>query len=140
MDLPNVMMLHCPKDRGSYVHVSLELRRVGPVKEAFTSDFENFSARVLVNGHRSFSLPGEFIKSELFFDRTPETWEDFDALVNADEFQLRFGQREARVAFKVNPEFTKDLPKILQIMKAGSMTYYTTEGALRDRRKYHGEL
>ncbi|MPR09218.1 hypothetical protein [Microvirga tunisiensis] len=139
MEMPNVMLLQCPKDPGKHVHFSLEMRRVGPIDKVFSSEFESFNARFLVDGRHSFTLPGEFIKTELFFDRTPDTAEDFDEVIRASEFQTRFGQREVRVVFKVMPEFTKALPELLQAMKAGPVSILTTAEAIRDCRQYRGE-
>jgi hypothetical protein len=139
MEMPNVMLLQCPKDPREHVHFSLEMRRVGPIAQVFNSEFENFNARFLVDGRHSFTLPGEFIKTELFFDRTPDTAEDFDEVIRASEFQARFGHQEVRVIFKVMPEFTKALPELLQAMKAGPVSIFTTDDAIRDCRRYRGE-
>lgn len=140
MDLPNVMMLICPRKKDEYVHVSFEMRRVGDIKTVFPSGFDDVEARFLVEG-ASFSLHGEVIETELFFDRTPKSWEDFDRVIGADMFTMRFGRNDAKatVVFKVIPEFTQALPDILQTMKAGPMTYFTTDQALRNCRKYRGE-
>ncbi|MCB8823189.1 hypothetical protein LJD17_21925 [Microvirga rosea] len=139
MDLPNVMLFQCPKERREFVHLSLEMKRVGPIGAAFSTEFEDFQARFLVDDKRSFSLPGELIKTELFFDRTPETADDFDSLLMAQEFQMRLGQRQVRVIFKVLPEFTKALPDILKAMKAPPASFLTTQEAIRDCRLYRAE-
>jgi hypothetical protein len=141
MDLPNVMLLTCPRDPSNMVHMSFEMRRVGDLKRVFPSGFDDFEARFLVGGN-SFSLKGEVIETELFFDRTPERWQEFDKVLYSDEFKLRFGGTEtkATVIYKVIPEFTKALPEILQTMKAGSVTFYTTDQAMRECRKYRGEV
>jgi hypothetical protein len=141
MDLPNVMILTCPRDRGNMFHMSFEMRRIGDLKRVFPSGFDDFEARFLVGGN-SFSLKGEVIETELFFDRTPERWQEFDKVLTSDEFSLRFGgtENKATVTYKVIPEFTKALPKILQTMKVGSVTFYTTDQAMRECRKYRGEV
>lgn len=141
MDLPNVMMLVCPRKKDVYVHVSFEMKRVGDIKAIFPSGFDDVEARFLVD-RASFSLHGEVIGTELFFDRTPGSWEDFDKIIGAETFTMRFGNggANATVIFKVIPEFTKALPDILQTVKAGPVTYFTTEQALRDCRRYRGEV
>jgi hypothetical protein len=141
MDLPNVMMLTCPRDRGNMVHMSFEMRRIGDLKRVFPSGFDDFEARFLVGGS-SFSLKGEVIETELFFDRTPERWQEFDKVLNSDEFRLRFSGTEGKVTviYKVIPEFTKALPEILQTVKAGSAAFYTTDQAMRECRKFRGEV
>lgn len=115
------------------------MKRVGPIEQVFPSGFEQFDARFLVDGRDSFGLSGEVIKTELFFDRTPDTWKNFDKILQADEFQMRFGERQVRIIYKIEPKLTKAMPEILNALGGGPASFLTTEAALRDCRLYRGE-
>lgn len=132
----NVLILVCPRGT-AYVHLVIATEKLGGVKSVFASGFEEFQGRFLIDGRAAFTIPGEVIKSDLFFDRTPETSKDFDKVISANEFVLRMGNSSIR--FKMLPDMSDFLLKWLPKLDPDPFTALSPESALQDCRTFRGE-
>ena len=132
----NVLIMVCPRDT-AHVHLVIATEKLGGLKSDFPSGFEEFQGRFLIDGRSAFTIPGEVIKSDMFFDRTPETSEAFDKLILADEFVLRAAR--SSISFKMSPGLSDYLVKWLPKLNADPFTSFGSEAALQDCRTFRGE-
>ncbi len=70
-NIPNLVSFNCPKDKTILAHLTFHLASAIRMDAVVPSGFDKVEGRFLVNETSSFSLPGEVIKSDLFFDRSP---------------------------------------------------------------------
>lgn len=137
-DLTNVELFHCPRDRDTFVHISFELRKVRDLKKDFPQEFTKFEGRFLVDGKSAFSIPGELIKNEMFFDRTPQTYDDFDTVTRAKEVILLFGSGNAGVKFIRSAELDADMLSLLRKAFSPMVRSFTATEVLQDCIRYRG--
>jgi hypothetical protein len=135
-DMPNVELYTCPRDPDTFIHISFEMRKVRDLKADFPSTFQRIEGRFLVDETRAFSIPGELIKTEMFFDRTPATAKEFDRVVAARDVVLLFGTRNATVKYLRTPELSKKIPDFFAAAKVGPMRPFTSEEVLQDCLRY----
>lgn len=137
-DMPNVELFTCPRDPKTYVHVSFEMRKVRNLKDDFGTVFEKFEGRFLVNGKNAFSIPGEVIKSEMFFDRTPQTYKEFDAVIGAEDVVLLFGTGNAGVKIVRASDLSTKMAEFFKTAGVGPMKPFTSAEVLQDCFRYRG--
>lgn len=135
-DMPNVELYNCPRDPDNFIHISFEMRKVRDLKEDFPSTFQKIEGRFLVNETSAFSLPGELIKSEMFFDRTPATAKDFDRVVAASDLILLFGSGNSAVKYLRTTDLDKAIPRFFEAAKVGPMKPFTSDEVLQDCLRY----
>lgn len=80
----------------------------------------------------AFTLAGESICTELFFDRTPGPVNEIDRVLNTRRIQLRVGG--ATVAYDTNPKF-EELMRELPTENTGATGFFDTEVMLADCRR-----
>lgn len=135
-DMPNVELYNCPRNPETYVHISFEMRKVRDLKNDFPASFQKIEGRFLVDEKQAFSLPGELIKTEMFFDRTPETAKEFDRVVAAKDLILLFGSGNSAVKYLRTPELSKKIPDFFKAAQVGQMKPFTSDEVLRDCMRY----
>ncbi|MCV9940661.1 hypothetical protein OIU35_30295 [Boseaceae bacterium BT-24-1] len=137
-NVPNVVSFVCPRDKATMAHLTFHLQSMVKMEAISPSGFDKVEGRFLVDQSNSFSLPGEIIKSDMFFDRAPATWKEIDRLMFASSIQIRFGPYPAKVAFRVKPEFDEVIRKIATDKLKG-VRYFATSAVLADCMKWRGE-
>lgn len=137
-NMPNIVSFVCPKDKGVLTHLTFHLASAIRMEAVVPSGFDKIDGRFLVNETSSFTLPGEVIKSDLFFDRAPGTWKEIDKIMSANVVQLRFGPHPAKLAIKTSSEFGALMKKAIpQLVK--NPRFFSTSAVLADCRRYRGE-
>lgn len=137
-NLPNLVSFNCPKDKTVLAHLTFHLASAIKMDAVVPSGFDKVEGRFLVNEKSSFTLPGEVIKSDLFFDRAPGTWREIDQIMSAKIVQLRFGPQPAKMAIKTSAEFG-DLIKKVITPRLQNPRFLSTTAVLGDCRKFRGE-
>jgi len=136
-NMPNVVSFVCPKDKGVLAHLTFHLASAIRMEAVVPSGFDKIDGRFLVNETSSFTLPGEVIKSDLFFDRAPGTWQEIDRIMFANMVQLRFGPHPAKLAIRTSPEFGALMKKAIpQMVK--NPRFFSTKAVLSDCQKFRG--
>lgn len=137
-NIPNLVSFNCPRDKSVLAHLTFHLASAIKMEAVVPSGFDKIEGRFLVNETSSFTLPGEVIKSDLFFDRAPATWREIDKIMAAKIVQLRFGPHPAKMAIKTSAEFG-DLIKKVITPRLQSPRFLSTTAVLSDCRKFRGE-
>lgn len=137
-NIPNLLSFVCPKDRTNLAHLTFHLASAVRMEAVVPSGFDKVEARFLIDGQSSFSLPGEIIKSDMFFDRAPATWKEIDRIMSATLVQMRFGPHPAKLAIKTNAEFGELIKKVIT-PRLKSPRFLSSSAVLTDCRKYRGE-
>lgn len=135
-DMPNVELYTCPKDPENFVHVSFEMRKIRELTNDFGTDFQKVKGRFLIDGKRAFSMHGELIKTEMFFDRTPANIQQFDSVVAARDIVFMFGRNSATVKYIRSEDLSQKIPKFFASAKVGAMKPFTPEGMYQDCMRY----
>jgi hypothetical protein len=135
-DMPNVELYNCPRDPDTFIHISFEMRKVRDLKDDFPSTFQKIEGRFLVDETNAFSLPGELIKSEMFFDRTPETAKHFDRVAAAKDLILLFGSGNSAVKYLRTSELSRKIPEFFTAANVGPMKPFTSAEVLQDCIRY----
>ncbi|WP_043232499.1 hypothetical protein [Bosea sp. LC85] len=131
--IANFMLLTCPRGT-KQVHISFELTHFFDMASVYPSGFEPAAKnRILINDTQAVTMPAEVISSEIFFDRTPETQEDFDAVLTASKLTLVFGKEmQNRITFVSNPKSTEGYTKLLLEHFPNGGKFMTTSDGMRD--------
>lgn len=137
-NIPNLVSFVCPKDRSALAHLTFHLASAIRMEAIIPSGFDKIEARFLVDETSSFSLPGEIIKSDMFFDRAPGTWKEIDKVMTAKMVQMRFGPHPAKLAIKTSAEFGELIKKVIT-PRLKSPRFLGTTAVLADCRKFRGE-
>lgn len=137
-NIPNLVSFNCPKDKTVLAHLTFHLASAIKMEAVVPSGFDKVEGRFLVNEKSSFSLPGEVIKSDLFFDRAPGTWREIDQIMSAKIVQLRFGPQPAKMAIKTSAEFGDLINKVIT-PRLQNPRFLSTTAVLGDCRKFRGE-
>lgn len=137
-NIPNLVSFNCPKDRSVLAHLTFHLASAIKMEAVAPSGSDKVEGRFLINETSSFSLPGEIIKSDLFFDRAPATWREIDNIMAAKVVQLRFGPHPAKMAIKTSAEFGELIKKVIT-PRLQNPRFLSTTSVLSDCRKFRGE-
>lgn len=137
-NIPNLVSFICPKDKSVLAHLTFHLASAIKMDAVVPSGFDKIEARFLVDGQSSFSLPGEIINSDMFFDRAPATWKEIDRIMSAKLVQMRFGPHPAKLAIKTNAEFGELIKKVIT-PRLKNPRFFSSAAVLTDCRKYRGE-
>jgi hypothetical protein len=138
--LTNVIILVCPKNASSFVHLTFALGKVYDIKTAFKSDFERIEARFLVNNQRSFSFSGELISSDVFFDRAQGNEDLFDSIAEAERLTLLFGHSNSGIQYVMLKELSEKMPTFLVSPEFGEFKTFEAKDALQDCFRYRGDM
>ncbi|HEV7327705.1 MAG TPA: hypothetical protein VGN91_21775 [Bosea sp. (in: a-proteobacteria)] len=134
------MSFICRKERGRFAYLNIFLRdmiAMGAVYKPVEREV-SIDGRFTVDAQSAFTLPGHTLQTELFFDRTPATWDDLDKVLKATTIQLTLGEPATTVTYRTNPEFDQLMRETMS--ETGTLTgSFTTDAMLADCRKYRGE-
>jgi clan AA aspartic protease (TIGR02281 family) len=134
VDFRNVISLHCKAHNNPslVIHVPIE---VGPTSFTRSDSKTDVRVRFLINGSTAVSLVAEYIKGELFFDRTPRAADTFDSIADADEVVVEFGDKKDRLQFKFGRNvdgYWKEIAATTTYLSAlGKLAYFDYASALR---------
>jgi hypothetical protein len=139
--VPNVVSFHCPADLSAYPRLSFEMIRVHDMTADLTSASERFVGRFLVNTKQAINLPGELIDTRLVFERTPETAQEFDAVLAASRLTLTFGRHDTKITYFSHPDAATIVPKLVakQTPSNGGFEQFENEAMLQDCRAYQAQ-
>lgn len=131
-DLRNIISLHCKQGTGVPVLVVTIPKEAGPASFSRDDWATDIPVRILTD-HAGFTMLAEYIKGELFFDRTTETRERFDAVLATHKLGLEFGRKRDRLQFVFGQNvdnFWRDISNWEPIRRMGPMSYFSTAEAL----------
>ncbi|MCV9936774.1 hypothetical protein OIU35_10400 [Boseaceae bacterium BT-24-1] len=134
------MSFVCPRERGRFAYLNIFLRdmiALGAVYKPVAREV-GIDGRFTVNAQSTFTLPGHTAGTQLFFDRTPASWDELDQVLKATTIQLTIGKPATTVTYRTNPEFDTLMHEMASQNPAMTGSF-TTEAALADCRKYRGE-
>lgn len=134
------MSFVCRKERGRFAYLNIFLRdmiAMGAIYKPVEREI-SIDGRFTVDTQSAFTLPGHTLQTELFFDRTPATWDELDRVLKATTIKLTIGEPATTVTYRTNPEFDQLMRETMS--ETGNLTgSFTTDAMLADCREYRGE-